>query len=243
MYDSSMFGSLKKRIAESQRRTKTPERPMPLFLKALLGHWWALMSCAAFTFLGVYAAAANKASTWIVAGIGFLAVLFFVVAAFKTWADEHRKCVAEIAKNQKPDIRGEAFDFLSSEGSGEGNYRDHWRSYTDLTFELFLCNQRPVTSNLRAIELDGTQLVPPVTFDVMRHAVNMEPDLTTLDVELSQGMSRTLSVNGTATVYGMRLADVPPIMLDKLIVTVIDGFEQRHRIRVRAGERLRFGQR
>jgi len=49
------------------------------------------MSCAAFTFLGIYAAAANKPNEWIVRGSIILGICFFAVAAYGVWRDEYRK--------------------------------------------------------------------------------------------------------------------------------------------------------
>lgn len=60
-----------------------------LFLKAILRHWWALMSCAAFTLLGVWATYAQKDRLWIVGASLGLALVCLVVAAYRTWADEH----------------------------------------------------------------------------------------------------------------------------------------------------------
>jgi len=49
------------------------------------------MSCAAFTFLGIYAAAANKRNEWIVRGSIILGNCLFAVAAYDVWRDEYRK--------------------------------------------------------------------------------------------------------------------------------------------------------
>src|SRR6266852_6184173 len=68
---------------------------MLLFLKTILRHWWALMSCAVFTLLGIWATYAQKDRLWIVwASIG-LALVCFVVAAYRTWSDEHEAWAKE----------------------------------------------------------------------------------------------------------------------------------------------------
>ena len=59
------------------------------FIAALLRKWWALMSCAAFTILGLWASIENKSNAWVVSGIITLAVIFFLVAAFGAWCQEH----------------------------------------------------------------------------------------------------------------------------------------------------------
>jgi hypothetical protein len=65
-----------------------------LFVKGLTRHLWPLMSCAAFTLLGVYAAWTGRSNSWFVQGSIALAVILFVIAAFLTWRDEHDKYVA-----------------------------------------------------------------------------------------------------------------------------------------------------
>jgi hypothetical protein len=61
------------------------------FIAALWKKWWALMSCAAFTILTLYAALENKGNAWVVSGVAALAAFFFLIAAFGAWLDEHRK--------------------------------------------------------------------------------------------------------------------------------------------------------
>jgi hypothetical protein len=195
------------------------------------------MSCAGFTILGVYIAATNKGNGWVVGGSAFLATVFFVVAAYRTWRDEHDTYTSEVAKNQRPDIRGEAFD-LSGEGIyGEGyDQPGHWSVSCQSSFELYLCNHNPVNTTLKAIELDGSRLRPPVTFDFDRLNI---PDGT----ELVHGIGTKFTVQVNATVEGMRLADISPIAMDDLRVNVVDAFDHKHPIPIRQGERLKFGER
>lgn len=106
-----------------------------LFALALLKHWWALLSCALFTGLGVYAAATNKSNAWVVAGSGVLAFLLFLVAAFMVWRDEHQKYATEVARNRRPDINGEAFNFSGCGIHGDCQENGHWSAETEMTFE------------------------------------------------------------------------------------------------------------
>ncbi len=64
------------------------------FIAALWRKWWALMSCAAFTILSLWASIENKSNAWVVSGIAILAVIFFLVAAFGAWLEEHSKLVS-----------------------------------------------------------------------------------------------------------------------------------------------------
>jgi hypothetical protein len=61
--------------------------------------------------LGVYTPAENKGNMWLVEGIALLAAVFFGVAAYHAWREEHDKYTDEVAKYQRPDISGEAFNF------------------------------------------------------------------------------------------------------------------------------------
>jgi hypothetical protein len=61
-----------------------------LFIRALGKHWWALLSCAAFTGIGVYGAWWGKSNQWIVATSGVAALVLFIVAAFLAWNDERQ---------------------------------------------------------------------------------------------------------------------------------------------------------
>jgi hypothetical protein len=75
-----------------------------LFAKALCKFWWALMSSAVFTGLGIYAAWQEKTNHWIV-GASLLAGLnLFLVAAFLAWNEQHQQLEAELAKRQRPDV-------------------------------------------------------------------------------------------------------------------------------------------
>jgi hypothetical protein len=66
------------------------ERPLLLFLKAIFHYWWALMSCAAFTFLGIWATFGNKGRDWVLWSSLVLGVVFLLFAAYKAWAREHQ---------------------------------------------------------------------------------------------------------------------------------------------------------
>jgi hypothetical protein len=217
-----------------------------LFTTALLQHWLALMSCAAFTFFGVYIAATNRGNSWVVGGSAVLAALFFVVAAYKSWRDEHDRYMLEVAKNQKPEIKGEAFNFTGYGIHGDGQEYGHWSAHSEITFELYLCNQRPITTNLKSIHLDGSRLVPPVSFALLPESETPDELLRNAPlsrVELPHGTGKTIKVKTDATVDNMRLAGVPPIVMDNLQIRIVDAFDQEHPIRIRSGERVILGRR
>jgi hypothetical protein len=66
-----------------------------LFLKAILRYWWALMSCAAFTFLGIWVTFANKGRDWVLWSSLVLGVGVLLFAAYKAWATEHQRWTEE----------------------------------------------------------------------------------------------------------------------------------------------------
>jgi hypothetical protein len=61
-----------------------------VFIRSVSKHLWPLLSCAAFTILGVYGAYSGWTSDWIIKGSLALAGLFLIVACYQTWLAEHR---------------------------------------------------------------------------------------------------------------------------------------------------------
>lgn len=62
------------------------------------------MSCAAFTAVSFYAAFKNKENRWVVAATALLAVLFFGVASFQAWDDEHKNLTALQKRLASPEL-------------------------------------------------------------------------------------------------------------------------------------------
>jgi len=122
------------------------------------------MSCAGFTILGVYTAAANKGNVGLVGGSALLAAAFFGLAAYHAWRREYDNYAGEVANYQRPDISGEAFSFRGYRFQGDDQSRSHWTSSHDVTFEVVLRNHSPINTTLKSIELDGTRLTPALLF-------------------------------------------------------------------------------
>ena len=59
------------------------------FVWAFIKKWWALMSCAAFTALGLISALATNGSKWTIAGTVGMAGVFGVFGAFQLWNEQH----------------------------------------------------------------------------------------------------------------------------------------------------------
>src|SRR5271165_1247175 len=64
------------------------------FLKAIFEYWWALMSCAAFTLLGLYVLAAKKSNKWALSATFGAAGLMLLVASFLAWQEQYRASIA-----------------------------------------------------------------------------------------------------------------------------------------------------
>ena len=95
------------------------KHPVLLFVKAILRHWWALMSCAVFTFLGIWTAYANKGREWVLWTSGVLAIVFLAVAAYRTWLAEHRRLIETI------DEKAETITGLQEELARRHPYDEH----------------------------------------------------------------------------------------------------------------------
>ena len=65
-----------------------------LFLGALGKRWWALLSSAALTILGLYSLATNKTNSWVVGASLGTAVAMLVLASALAWNDEHKRALA-----------------------------------------------------------------------------------------------------------------------------------------------------
>ena len=61
------------------------------------------MSCAAFTFLGVYVVANNKSNSWALGATFGMALFMLLVASFLAWRDEYKKRLALANPPEKPD--------------------------------------------------------------------------------------------------------------------------------------------
>jgi hypothetical protein len=61
------------------------------FLIAVAKHWWALMSCAIFTGIGIYAAWANKTNEWAIRASFTAAALCIFIACYLAWRDQHNE--------------------------------------------------------------------------------------------------------------------------------------------------------
>jgi hypothetical protein len=82
-------------------------RTLGQFLAALGKRWWALLSTAAFTIIGLYALITGKSNQWVVTVSLAVAAIFFLIASFGAWKEQYDLRVAaesvngDSAKKQK----------------------------------------------------------------------------------------------------------------------------------------------
>src|SRR5258708_6786216 len=94
-----------------------PPEPTPIrdFLKSAGRAWWALMSCAAFTILGLAGLITGaRNDTLIVASFG-LAVAFVVVASYLAWRGKYFEVLARDEKLAKLERENERLQDISTE--------------------------------------------------------------------------------------------------------------------------------
>ena len=84
--------------------------------------------------------------------------MLLVVAAYLAWAEEHKKYEAELAKNLRLEIEGQAFAVELLDRPGEDGVEAHGK----INFALSLCNHRSVATNIKYVLLDGSALDRPV---------------------------------------------------------------------------------
>jgi hypothetical protein len=157
-----------------------------------------------------------------------------IAAVWVLWIRERRVA--------NPKLLGEAFDFMGygQRGSGQ-SLEGQWHAYTEMMFQLYLCNTRPIATVVRSIQLDGSRLTPPLTIDwpnvlSRRNEVN---EAILFETELHHGIAKTFKIQADATVYGFK--DVPSVSMDKLVIRVQDSFGNWHTMKIRAGATIKCG--
>lgn len=68
------------------------------FIRDWFREWWGLMGCAAFTFLGIWQAAASKSNAWVVVCSATLGTALFFVASYKAWNRQRERAAKAEAR-------------------------------------------------------------------------------------------------------------------------------------------------
>jgi hypothetical protein len=126
----------------------------------------------------------------------------------------------------KPEIRGEAYGFALD--TMRNPHENAHKRRVGFVFMLDLRNHHNVSTNLVAIELDGSALPEPVTFS------NLEYPHHVL-LEYAKAVTITVAAVAEATYES---GVVKEIALDNLKLYVIDGLQGRHEIAAKPGEKL-----
>lgn len=204
------------------------------FIRAVVRHWGALVSGGAIIgLLGIWQGTGHRVPPtifWIIAIVGIF------VACYLAWNEEReakekaiRDYEAEVSKNQNPDIRGMARNFKQSGMCGDGREGDRIHASVGISFDLSLCNHRPIPTNLLNIQVSGTLLskvVAVLTLDFERRRL------------LDYGIAVDLPVRAVVILDGVSLADVrrQEIGLDGLRIYAVDGFSNAYPIPIAEGE-------
>jgi hypothetical protein len=86
------------------------------FVWLVCKRWWALMSCAVFTLLGLYLTKYPQTPDWVYWINGILAGFFLFLAAFMVWRQERILLNDEQAKNITPNLKATISDFVRDAG-------------------------------------------------------------------------------------------------------------------------------
>lgn len=128
---------------------------------------------------------------------------------------------AEVAQNQVPKITGEASNFQVTGRRSPSDF--------GIACDLYLCNTRPVTTTLRRVEFDATQIQPALALS--QYSIS--------EVTLERGIGKRVKSKMTLTFE----EDIDPhytvdIDLTALGVYAVDAFGNQHALTVQAGTRL-----
>lgn len=162
-----------------------------------------------------------------------IAVLLFPVAQYLVWSDEVKAKEAAEASNILPDLRGKVTGIRSDPNFpfGQQLINDKYASEWHALFTIDLTNHRNVTTNIHRIEVDGSQLVPPLSFE----------DVTFKPVVADYANMKGFAVQARVLAYNCRQVDIHKLIdLTPVRVTVFDGLDRPHNIEIHPGQSLGF---
>jgi hypothetical protein len=223
------------------------------------GKFLAGPSVSALGLIGAFAAWLAGADPSVVKWIAWISAAAFVLsiipAQFGAWKEERELRDKEVeeerrlreleeAKNQQPEIRGEAFNFMAS-GKASGHTQGAWSCSANVAFEMEVCNFRQADTNLRGIELDGSEMEHPATFThvvacqvVPGEDIEHRPHEVRAPI-LSPGVCVSLRCAAYMDSSGLReWPEDDKLNMEKLNIHLINGFGNRHPINIRAREVL-----
>ena len=184
----------------------------------------------------------NVATWW----FGVIGVVTFMGGALGAWYKEVRKVEqleAEITRlsDAGPLIKGIFSNVRFGGVLTSNNFTGEWEIGCAATFDITLCNHKPRETNLKKLELDGSELTPVIRFGTPA-LVSQQNKNAVFGIVLPDGKAVSLTnLLVSVRVKGFQhKSQVPPVDLKKMKVFAIDGFDTKHRIEVGDGEILRF---
>lgn len=120
-----------------------------VFVKAVCGELWALLSCAIFTGIGVWQAFFEKGSHWIIQASFSAAAILLVVAMFLAWLRVYNDLEALRRKHEQPEIElryddGQQTFVLRNNGGDAHKVRVLFRQHPN--YHLAILNEIPKLS-------------------------------------------------------------------------------------------------
>ena len=159
------------------------------------------MSCAMFTFSGVFASAFKTSSHWIVGSLFVMAGIAVIVAIALAWRDEHNKLLLEQRRNALPKFSVEVERIVYSVPN------------SNLLFLCSVVNQSEKRAGLRSAELSDI-LIPLLNGkkadEAFKSATLYNSDEKRIEVEWSAATSRSVKESlGVSTVNNLLVSASP----------------------------------
>ena len=172
-----------------------------------------------------------------------LAVFLILVAQYDAWKLERIALEQERSRSLRPQLKGEAHTFLTYLRSTSLTLsQEPSKHMRYVSFQITVCNTRNVETNIRGIDVDGANLLPPCVF-LNENVMGRDDDNKPLNGE-SVLLRYAVSTGLTVSAMCLPRTDRPvSIDLSSLRISLIDGLGDRHQIHVRQGSQLEIYER
>ena len=206
------------------------------YFAALFHNWMGKMSgpfSVILLFLPIIFPRFFADSKALTTAIWIAAAICFMVANFSAWRYEHDRYIAEVSKNQKPEIIGQAHDFKATGRWGDDIEHGLISTNCEIRFDLTLCNHRHASTNLANVAVLGRLLSRTV----------MTRDLRFESVRLDYGIAVCVPVTLFIQLNSIRSCEMREKELDlkDLRVYAVDGLGTYHGIPIPDEETLFLG--
>jgi hypothetical protein len=165
-------------------------------------------------------------ATWVAAAI------CLVIANYSAWKHERDKYEREASRNEKPEIRGKAWNFRKTGMHGDTRLRNESYATFGIDFDLTLSNHRPATTNLANVSIAGSLM----SITTMIRDVKFQTEI------LAHGIAVVVSVSALVSLNGVSISDLKnkEIALDRFYIGIFDGFGIYHPIPIPDDETICF---